>query len=56
MQNAGYNNISRMGSMAGGESFDTKLTQHNLDLSINEEHVFDAIGDQGHHERQEQPG
>lgn len=44
MQNTGYANMSRMGSQFG-ESIDARLTQHNLDSSIHEDHVFDVIGE-----------
>ena len=44
MQNTGYANMSRMGSQFG-ESHDARLTQHNLDSSIHEDHVFDVIGE-----------
>ena len=50
MQNTGYANMSRMGSQFG-ESLDARLTQHNLDKSIQEDHVFDVIGEMNDDER-----
>jgi hypothetical protein len=44
MHNTGYANISKMGSLFG-ESHESRLTQHNLDSSIHEDHVFDVIGE-----------
>jgi ribosomal protein L12E/L44/L45/RPP1/RPP2 len=50
-QNNGYKNLSKLGSERGGlglnESMDgAKLTLKNLNDSINEDFVFDAIGEQ----------
>jgi hypothetical protein len=50
MQATGYAGMSRMGSQFG-ESFDARLTQNNLDNSINEDHVFDVIGEMHDNER-----